>query len=70
MSLLNLEKRHSLNPIPNFANFAAKAISLSNDGVEWILDSGAYDHMTFQRGILHNKTQVISNLPVSIPNGS
>ena len=67
MSLLNLNKMQSLNPI---ANLASKAISLSNGSVEWILDLGPSDHMICQKSILHSDTQIDFNLSVSIPDGS
>ncbi|KAF2317716.1 hypothetical protein GH714_039648 [Hevea brasiliensis] len=66
MALLKLENGQSINTI---ANFAGKALALSNENVEWILDSRASDHMTYHKDVLTYETPLSCTSPVQIPDG-
>ena len=63
--MLNLEKTHD-----HVANFAGKATSLSNSEIEWVLDSGASDHMTCHKNVITPQTTTSFFSPIKIPDGS
>lgn len=49
---------------------ALAALTLNNDDDhEWIIDTGASAHMTFNPGILHNIYPYIGNDPVIVGKG-
>ena len=71
ISMLNLDKSHASTA--NFvgtANFAGNAIFLPGNEDEWILDSGASDHMTFQEKFISSHTTIPHFMPIKIPDGS
>lgn len=63
--MLNLDKNHD-----STANFASKATSLSNVAIEWVLDSGASDHVMCVEKAPTSPKPVSHFLPIKIPNGS
>ena len=65
ISMLNLEKAY--NPT---ANFTGKAALLSNCIIEWILDSGASDHMTCHASVIDSSKVIPHFSPITIPDGS
>ncbi|KAH0748729.1 hypothetical protein KY290_027961 [Solanum tuberosum] len=67
MSLLSLENSKGID---SMANFAGKAVTFPAANYEWILDSGASDHMTCQKNSLSNERKLLFDSNITIPDGS
>lgn len=67
MSLLSLDNSKGID---STANFAGKADTFSAANYEWILDSGASDHMTCQKKFLSNEKRLLCDSNITIPDGS
>ena len=65
ISMLNLERTHN-----SATNFAGKASSLPNCNIEWVLDSGASNHMTCHVNAIPSHKTMPHFSPITIPDGS